>query len=88
MKHYLVQTGWDEHTDNLHPGKVRRYPQHRGNIEVMAINDKVAEMAVIVDHIHLNPVIKEICAKHLIGTKLMPKQDIPILCGSKLLIAN
>ena len=83
MNQYTVQTGWLERTDNL--GKVRRYPQHEGNIDILAINKEVAAMTVLVNYIDLSETVKEISAK---GDRNLPKIPTNLLCGSKLLIAN
>ena len=85
MKRYTVQTGWIEQKDNLNPGKVRRYPEHKGNIDVIAINRRVGELAVLGKHVDLCEIVKEISAK---GDRNIPKVPGNLLCGSKLLIAN
>lgn len=88
MKNYLVMTGWTEIPDNLNPSKPKRFPQFKGNIEVWAINRQVAAMCVLVDFVDLGETVKEITAKDLIGTPLMPNIPNNLLCGSKNLIAN
>ena len=76
MNHYLVQTGWKN------KGSV---PELKGNIQVIAINRKVAELAVLVKYVWISNTLKEISAK---GDRNLPKIPTNLLCGSKLLIAN
>ncbi len=77
MKHYTVQTGWR--------GKDYNIPEEKGNIDIIAINRKVAEMCVLVAYIGLSEIVSEISAK---GDRNLPKIPTNLLCGSKLLIAN
>lgn len=85
MKHYSVLTGYKEIPDNLHPDNIKRFPQHKGNIQVIAISREVGDMAVLVDYEDLTETVKEISAK---GDRNLPKIPTNLLCGSKLLIAN
>jgi len=85
MKYYSVITSWLDIPDNLNPDKIRRFPEHKGNITVIAINRKVGALAVLVDHVDLSETVKEISA---IGDRNLPKTPTNLLCGSKNLIAN
>ena len=88
MKHYSVITGWIERPNNLNPAKVHRFPDHKGNIDVIAINREVAELCVLVDHVDLSELVMEISADDPVSRSMMPKTPNNLLCGSKLLIAN
>lgn len=79
MKKYLVQTGWI--TEPF------RTPEFKGDIEVLATSKEVAMLSLKNNKVFLCPVIKEISAKDLEGTKLMPKSNIPYM-GIMNLIAN
>lgn len=85
MKHYSVITGFSEVPDNLCPEKIRKYPQHKGNIDVIAISRAVASLCVLVDYVDLTEIVQEISAK---GDRNLPTIPTNLLCGSKLLIAN
>ena len=88
MKRYNVQTGWKEIPDNLNPGKVRRYPESKGDIEVIAVNRQTASMCVLVPHIYLGEIVKEISADDPASMSMIPEIPTNFMCGSKLLIAN
>lgn len=80
MKKYLVQTGWDY----SYPFKT---PVFEGDIEILAINKTVAAMSVEDIGVHLCLVLKEVSAKDIEGTELLPKSNIPYL-GMMNYIAN
>ena len=88
MKRYSVITEWDKRQDNLNPDKVRKYPRFKGNIEVLAINRQVAELAVLADHVGLGEIVKEISADDPVSQSMMPDIKYPYMCGSKNLIPN
>ena len=85
MKHYSVITGFSEVPDNLHPDKIHKYPQEKGNISIIAISRAVASLCVLVDYVDLSEIVQEISAK---GDRNLPSIPTNLLCGSKLLIAN
>lgn len=88
MNKYLVQTGWDDFRDVLFPNYYKRYPEFKGDIEVLAINEKIGALSLIgINDYFLCLVIKEISAKDIEGTKILPKSKIPYL-GIMNLIAN
>ena len=88
MNKYLVQTGWGKLSDNLNPKYNFKTPQFKGDIEILAINKNIATLALVdIDDYFLCFVIKEISAKDIEGTKLLPKSKIPYL-GIMNLIAN
>ncbi len=88
MNKYLIQTGWDKITDNLFPDKVSRYPQFKGDVEVLAINEEIGELSFVnINNYYFCLVVKEISAKSEEGTRLLPKSNIPYL-GIMNLIAN
>ena len=76
MRKYLAQTGWGD-----------KVPEFKGDIEVLAINPKIADACMMQDYIHFCPVIKEVSAKDIEGTRLLPESYIPYL-GIMNLIAN
>ena len=77
MKHYNVQTGWRN-----------KFPERKGNIEILAINRQVAELTVLVDYVDLSQTVKEISANDPVSLSMMPRIPTNLLCGSKNLIAN
>ena len=85
MKRYSVQTGWRETPNNLHPSNPHRFPEHKGNIDIIATNRSVAELCVLVDYVGLSEIIAEISAE---GDKNLSKPPTNLMCGSRLLIAN
>ena len=85
MKHYSVITGFSYIRDNLCPDKIHKYPQHKGNIDIIATNRAVASLCVLVDYVDLSEIVQEISAK---GDRNLPAIPTNLLCGSKLLIAN
>ena len=85
MKHYSVITGFTEIPDNLHPDKIHKYPQHKGDIDVIATDRAVASLCVLVEYVDLTEIVQEISAK---GDRNLPSIPTNLLCGSKLLIAN
>lgn len=85
---YIVQTGWDEDIDNLFPDKIHRYPQFEGDIEVLAINKEIGMLTLFdIENPLLCPVVGEITAKDIEGTKTLPKSPIPYM-GIMNFIAN
>lgn len=88
MNKYVVQTGIDKITDNLLPGKISEYPQFKGDVEVLAINEDIGKLSLVnITDCFLLEVVKEISAKSEEGTRLLPKSNIPYL-GIMNLIAN
>lgn len=71
MKKYIVQTGWDYNTF--------KSPTFKGDVEVLAINSEVAKECMLQEYIHLCPVVKEVSAKDLQGTRLLPDTFIPYM---------